>query len=232
MRAFVLVVATLLFVAGCLQTPPARPGDTQAPPPEPRGQTGGFPDVPAWTVNDHWVLRTYDEARPDDTLSISDPFVQAIDILRSNDADMDAFRVVSQHANSTTWYRMSDLALMKRQTFDAAGSVDTVYERPCAWYQWPLSVGETWEDDCERTIAGQSSRLAFNATVDGEETVSVPDGNFTAFRIRYTGTDGDVPIDRTEYFSMDACFMARSTETSENGTIVEELLAHQCTSSG
>lgn len=230
------VLLTLLLFAGCLQAPPGQSNDVPPNNPQPREQTGGSPDTPAWTVNDHWVMRSYPQGNEDDTVAVTDQFVQAIDILRSNDADMDAFRVVSQNGNTTTWYRMSDLALMKKQQIvDGSEVVETVYERPCAWYTWPLEVGRSWEDDCMRTTGGATSKLTFNATVEGEETISVPStpGNFTTFKIHYTGTDGETALDRIEYFAPAACFPARTVSVNENGTTtVEDLIAHQCTSAG
>ncbi|HEX9816778.1 MAG TPA: hypothetical protein VGB18_07345, partial [Candidatus Thermoplasmatota archaeon] len=146
MRSLALLLIPLL-VAGCLQAPPAERDDVQPDDPELRRPTGGSPHTPAWTVNDHWVLRSYYENDPNQTVDVVDQFVQAIDTIRSNDADMDAFRVVSQQGNATTWYRVSDLAVMKEQrVVDGSELVETVYERPCAWYTWPLEVGRSWED--------------------------------------------------------------------------------------
>ena len=232
MRTLVLLLIPILLVAGCLQTPPARPNDSQTGNPEPREQSGGSPDTPAWSVNDHWVLRTFREGQHEDEVQVRDHFVQAIDILRSNDADMDAFRVVSQQDNRTTWYRMSDLALMKEQTVAEDGLVETIYETPCAWYQWPLSVGAGWDGDCVRVRDGEPSKLTFNATVEAQEQVDVPSGNFSTFRIHYTGTDDGKPIDRTDYFAPDICFAARIKHTTADGTFIEELLTHQCTNGG
>ncbi len=234
MRSFVLLL-TVLLVAGCLQTPPRQSNDVPPNTPQPRQQTGGSPDTPAWTVNDHWVMRSYPQGNEEATVEVIDHFVQAIDILRSSDADMDAFRVVSQDGNTTTWYRLSDLALMKnRHVVDGSELVETIYERPCAWYTWPLEVGRSWEDDCLRTTGGTTSKLTFNATIEGEETISVPSmpGNFTTFRIHYTGHDDETVIDRTEYFAPAACFPARTVTVTTNGTLVEDLIAHQCTAAG
>ena len=231
MRTFLVLLTAILFVVpACLQAPPNRDAEViQTGDPSARPQTGGSPDVPTWTVNDHWVLRTHPQDDPNETVEVADEFVQAIDILHSDGADMDAFRVVSQEKNRTTWYRMSDLALMKEEWMDAEGSHEVVYERPCALYHWPLEVNITWYGDCARGDAGV---LNFTATVEAEEMVSVPTGNFSTFRIHYTGVDNETPFERTEYFSPNACFSVRTITDDEDRTLVRDLISYQCTAAG
>jgi hypothetical protein len=231
MRPLMLLTLTvLLLLPGCMTAPPTANQATPTGDPSSRPQTGGSPDVPAWTVNDHWVLRTYPQGHDDDTMGVEDEFVQAIDVLVADGAEMDAFRVVSQQENRTTWYRMSDLALMKEETQDGNGLVTTVYDRPCAPYMWPLSVGNNWTAECARSGTNGPSTLNFTAIVEGEEQISVPTGNFSTFRIRFTGFDGGVAFERTEYFAPSACFPVRTVTQNGTQTLVRDLIAYQCTS--
>ena len=220
------LLACLILLAGCTQN---GGGPRDIFDPAPRNQTGGSPDAPSWTVNDHWVMRAYDEHAPNDTLSVIDQFVQAIDVLTVEGVDMDAFRVVSQQDNRTTWYRMSDLALMKEHVAGGMGLRETVYDRPCALYQWPLEVGATWEESCTRTGPDGASTLNFTARIGSKQDISAAGRDFTTFQIHYQGSDGDRPFERTEYFAPRACFPARILFPQDTGNTVHELIAHQCT---
>lgn len=204
----------------------------EVPDPSARAQQGGSADTPQWSVNDHWVLRAYAEDNPQETVRVVDYFVQAIDALESQGAEMDAYRIVSDEGNHTAWYRMSDLALMKERLVNESDTIETVYPRPCPLYRWPLDVGATWDSDCLRSGPEGESSFRFNASVESQEGLAVPSGNFTVYRILFTGEDGGAIFERTEYFAPAACFLARDVNTLPNGTVlVQDLVTYECEAS-
>ena len=82
------------------------------------------------------------------------------------------------------FYRKSDFAA-SRETVD--GAIVVKNTPPRLHYVWPMYVGQTWEQTVlvERPGARQTSERPETATVEAEETVTVPAGTFRTLRVVY-----------------------------------------------
>jgi hypothetical protein len=61
-----------------------------------------------------------------------------------------------------------------------------VYSAPYAWFEFPLEAGKAWSGKTTSTEASYTCTLSYQTTVDGTERVTVPAGQFDAFKLSGT----------------------------------------------
>jgi hypothetical protein len=121
-----------------------------------------------------------------------------------------------------TFYRKTDFAIT-RESID--GKVVLQYTPARLRYVWPLEVGKSWEQTVhmERPVERQSVERAEVATIEAEETISVPAGTFKTLRIVYRNK-GTGAIQYEEWYSSELKGPARLREGLASGSRMRELL--------
>jgi hypothetical protein len=80
------------------------------------------------------------------------------------------------------YVRQADLALY---LVKVRGEVERRYVPPHRRYVWPLTPGRTWEETFTEDLPldRQTIEVALSCRVEAEETMTVPAGTFSAFKI-------------------------------------------------
>lgn len=258
MRALAFALVLLVAAPACLAKAPA----------------------PAWSVGDSWTtLLHIPPAVPggNGTTESRPGMVQAFETIVVNGSSRDAARVVGHHeenatfpdgttmhsaTDDTTWYQVSDLALLQEHqtttvTYTGGPAAppartfehNTTYGTPCDGIPFPLDVGQRWTSHCDQTSTSSSPGSVPSTTtadstnvVEALEKVTVPAGTFDAYRINRTETDTFQDSTDTVaillWYAPSACNIAKSQSTTTNsldGTTfqsTEELAAFTCAKAG
>jgi len=128
--------------------------------------------VPRWQVGDEWQ---YAYSSP----SGSGTYVWAVDRVDVLDG---VEHYVIKSGPREIFYRVSDLASSLEKINGAVVARETPPRRQ---YDWPLTVGKSWEQSfqTERPAPRQPATNTFVWTVESEETVTVPAGTFRTLKI-------------------------------------------------
>ena len=179
-------------------------------------QTAGLvvPEPPAWVKGDEWEFRSESPAR-------RSTFRWTVD----REVVMDGVgHYVIKTGSREIFYRRRDIAL-SRET--VSGAEVGRWTPPRVDYVWPLSAGLSWEQTyrLERPAVQKVFDRVDIATVEAEETTTVPAGTFKALKIvhRYKSTGA---ISYEEWYVPDVRMWVRKRERLEAGPRLRELAAY------
>ncbi len=168
---------------------------------------------PVWKPGDEWAYR-YESPSGNGTYVWSVDREEALDGVP---------HYVVKTGTREIFFRKSDLAL-SRETVQGTVVVKNTPAR--FYYVWPMHVGQTWDQTIleERPATRQTEERVDTATVETEETVTVPAGTFKTFKVVYrnkkTGTT------RYEaWYSPELKQLVKLKENRQTGLQVRELIA-------
>jgi hypothetical protein len=170
-------------------------------------------EPPAWAKGDEWSFR-WESPEGKGT------FVWSID----REETLDGIpHYVIKTGTREIFYRKQDIATTKETV---NGVVVLLNTPPRLRYVWPLFVGKTWEQSLreERPSERQTRELGIAATVEAEETVTVPAGTFETLKLVYRNK-GTGAILWEEWYSPEVGQWVRVHERRETGRRVRELTA-------
>jgi len=130
--------------------------------------------APVWKIGDEWQY-AYKSPTGSGTYVWSMNRLEMIDGVQ---------HYVIQTGSREILYRVSDLA----STLERVDGVVVLRETPPRLlYEWPLTVGKSWEQSHrqERPVARTTTERTSLMTVDAEETVTVLAGTFRALKITW-----------------------------------------------
>jgi len=166
--ALLLAAVTLLILTGCAAqgVPPTSPAQAAR---EAMPVASVIPSPPTWRPGDRWVYGWTSGAES------GVKTVEALEIMEINQVSFYLLRVGDAEAFWTRDLRwagaMQDGRVASRMT------------PPQPWFAWPLRIGQTWTH--RGTYEERSGRTELNDafSVVAAETVEVPAGRFSAFKI-------------------------------------------------
>ena len=176
--------------------------------------TGFIAELPAWVKGDEWKFRSESSAG-------KSTFVWTFDREESIDGIP---HYVIKSGKREIFYRKTDLAL-SRETLE--GTVVIQHTPHRVKYVWPLTKGATWEQTyrTERPVDRRTSDHVDVATVEAEETITVPAGTFRTLKIAYRAK-GTSAISYEEWYSPEARMWVRVREQRQAGPRIRELTAY------
>jgi len=132
-------------------------------------------EAPVWQRGDEWQYRWQ-------AGTSKNFFVWTVN--REETVDGTPAYVIKTDGTREIFYRKADIATM-RETVE--GRVVLAQTPPRLRYAWPLEVGKSWEQTRheERPTENQATDRTDAATVEAEETVTVPAGTFTTLKLVY-----------------------------------------------
>ncbi len=148
----------------------------------------------------------------------------------------------TQWSNSTQWMTTDEHAMVKTinnvtVTGTPGGprefSQTTTYDEPCPSFQWPMAVGDSWEQDCSATTRqgnrSQERQQDRDYHVLREETITVPAGTFETLVIsnQTKGSDEDRV---TQWYSPRACGPVKLETVQGNQSFTLNLTEYACAS--
>jgi hypothetical protein len=172
-------------------------------------------EPPVWVRGDEWEFRS-------DSRIARSTYVWTVD--REEVIDGVAHYVIKSGSREI-FYRKRDIAT-SHETVN--GAVVARWTPARVRYVWPLSIGLTWEQTfrSERPRDRQTFDRIDTATVEAEETITVPAGTFKTLRIVYRFKETGA-ISYEEWYSPDARMWVRVRERLETGPRVRELTAYR-----
>lgn len=130
----------------------------------------------------------------------------------------------------TNWYRKTDFAKLRVDQRDSLGlTTSYTLDEPCAEWQFPLTVGKSWNTTCTFHALGQQD-LVIPSTwqVLRAETVTVPAGTFDAVVLEQNDTSAGY---RSQWwFAASACLYVKEQDLDPAGAVThtETLTSYHC----
>jgi len=169
--------------------------------------------IPMWETGYEWAYRY-------ESPSGSGTYVWSVD----REEMLDGIpHYVIKSGTREIFYRKTDLAA-SRETVDGALVVKSTPAR--LHYVWPMRVGQTWEQTVlvERPAVRQTSERPETATVDSEETITVPAGTFRTLKVLYRNTKTGT-VSYEAWYAPELMQAVKFREVLQTGVRTRELIA-------
>jgi len=173
------------------------------------------PEAPMWSAGDEWRFSTSSIAGRQTKYTWRVDREQPVDGVPC---------YVIKSGTRELFYRKPDLA-QSHETFK--GDIWVRNTPPRLTFVWPLSAGTTWHQTYryERPSDKQSYDTSYSATVEGEETVTVPAGTFKTLKIVYRDK-ANKKLLWEQWYSADVRMWVKVHEPAlQEGTRTRELLS-------
>jgi hypothetical protein len=173
--------------------------------------TGARVEAPQWKTGFEWTYR-WESPRGTGT------FTRVV--LREESLDGVDYYVLAS-ADRELYYRKADLAQYMEQV---AGAIDVRWTPPRIEFVWPLAVGGTWEQRYVREEPRNrtTADIVRRASVEAEESVTVPAGTFKALKIVFRNVRSGT-LTYEIWYAPEVRSIIRERETFSYGVRTREL---------
>ena len=166
-------------------------------------------EAPVWSIGDAWTYRVETPRGPRSWTYV----VRAAETIDGVDC------WVVRLGRYEWYHRRADLATVLEKIRDG---VDSVFDPPLRFFQWPLAAGRQWADHYVAGRTGKPALRSVTMMVESDEVVEVPAGTFRALKVVRRYLPGGT-VWSEGWYAPEVKNWVRRIDYLEDGTYVQEL---------